>query len=432
MYSKKTSVCAVLFILLTVSLLLISCAHTKDAAIEKPLWEVEDKRNKIVVISDLHLGIDDSYTETLANRQVLIDFLNRLCVTSDVRELVIAGDFLDAWYLPVYYPSYTDEVKFYKAVVKNNQETIDAFKKVIDSGIKLVYVPGNHDLTLESSVLDEAIPGIVQSSDAQGLGAYYTGDRHEIVIEHGHRYDVFSAPDTLSNAELCGNAETMLPAGYFYARYAATWVLEGRPKVEKDLPLVSIVPDKSDADQFGAYIYYSLLRDITSRMTPQEALEEKIFKMHIAGFDDDYTFLDFYPCLQEDGEISAPTLYRNIQRTWADRQTLNNVKIHNGFIEAVAGTVDWSYFAMQARRQYLENPNENVDVVVFGHTHVPSLQVMENGKAYVNSGTWIDHNTDKPDATCTLAVITTGQSDASALYQYERNGELTDIGTSAD
>ena len=29
---------------------------------------------------------------------------------------------------------------------------------------------------------------------------------------------MFSAPDTLTNAELCGNDDTILPAGYFYAR----------------------------------------------------------------------------------------------------------------------------------------------------------------------------------------------------------------------
>ncbi len=118
-------------------------------------------------------------------------------------------------------------------------------------------------MTLEADVLQEAIPNIVQARDAKGLGTYYTGDRNEIAIEHGHRYEVFSAPDTVSNAELCGNADTILPAGYFYARYAATWVLEGRPAVEKNLPVVTNAPDKTNTDQYGAYIYYSLLKEIS-------------------------------------------------------------------------------------------------------------------------------------------------------------------------
>ncbi|HMM31613.1 MAG TPA: metallophosphoesterase [Clostridia bacterium] len=394
------------------------------------LWNAGDARDKIVVISDIHLGIDDNYTETLQNRPLLIEFLRHLQSTTDVRELVIAGDFLDEWFLPVYYPSYTDQNQFYKDVITTNQVVIDELNNVIDSGIKVVYVPGNHDMTLEASVLQEAIPNLVQARDAEGLGAYYTGDRNEIVIEHGHRYDVFSAPDTVTNAELCGNEDTILPAGYFYARYAATWVLEGRPKVEKELPVVTNVPDKTDADQYGAYIYYALLKDISARMTPNEGLDEKIFDMHISGFDDAYTYLDFYPAQQEDGTISAPVLFKNIQRTWAERQTINNVKVPNSFIEAVSGTVDWEYYFRQARAQYLDNPNESVDVVVFGHTHVPAYGDIGNGKYYLNSGTWIDHNTDYPDATRTFAVITTGNSNTVAVYRFMEDCSILDIGAS--
>jgi len=396
----------------------------KDAA---ALWDAGDTRNKIVVISDIHVGIDDSYAEMVKNRPLLINFLQRLQSTTDVRELVIDGDFLDEWFLPVYYPSYTDVNQFYKDVIANNQGVIDELNNVIKSGIKLVYIPGNHDMTQTNDVLQEAIPEIVQVRDAKGLGTYYTGDRNEIAIEHGHRYDVFSAPDTVTNAELVGNDDTILPAGYFYARYAATWVLEGRPKVEKNLPVITNVPDKSDADQYGAYMYYSILKNVSERMTPNEILDEKIFDMHMAGFDDAYTYLDFYPVQQADGTISAPVLFKNIQRTWDERQKINQVKVPNSFLEAVAGTLDWEYFYRQAKVQYLENSDENVDVVVFGHTHVPAYRAMDNGKYYINEGTWIDHNTDYPEATRTFAVITTGDKTTAGLYKYEEDGSVTDI-----
>lgn len=430
------SLILVFSIVISLALLATGCSPTAGASASKAtegvatLWDAGDIRDKIVVISDIHLGIDDSYAEILKNRSLLIEFLQRLQRTTDVRELVISGDFLDEWFLPVYYPSYTDQSQFYKQVIANNQVVIDELNKVIDSGIKLVYVIGNHDMTLEADLLQEAIPKIVQARDSKGLGRYYTGDRNEIVIEHGHRYDVFSAPDTVTNAELCGNEDTILPAGYFYARYAATWVLEGRPTVEKDLPVVMEIPDKSDIDQYGAYVYYSVLKKVSTRMTPNEDLDEKIFDMHIAGFDDAYTYLDFYPAQQADGTISAPVLFRNIQRTWAERQTLNNVKIPNSFIEAAAGTLDWNYYVRQAKAQYLDNPDENVDVVVFGHTHVPTYQDMGDGKYYLNDGTWIDHNTDYPDAARTFAVITTGDKTTAALYSYMEDGSIKDISAS--
>ena len=412
---------------LSLALLATGCSNKAGPL---ALWDAGKKRDKIVVISDLHIGIDDNYAETVQNRPLLIEFLQRLQRTTDVRELVIDGDFLDEWFLPVYYPSYTDEKQFYKAVIANNQGVIDELNNVIKSGIKLVYVIGNHDMTLEADVLKEAIPKIVQARDAEGLGTYYTGDRNEIAIEHGHRYDVFSAPDTVTNAKLCGNEDTIFPAGYFYARYAATWVLEGRPKVEKNLPVVTNVPDKTNVDQYGAYFYYSILKNVSERMTPNENLDEKIFDMHIAGFDYAYTYLDFYPVQQADGTISAPVLFQNIQRTWDERQKINQVKVPNSFLEAVAGTLDWEYFFRQAKVQYLENPNENVDVVVFGHTHVPSYRDMGNGKYYINEGTWIDHNTDYPEATRTFAVITTGEKTIPALYMYNEDGSVTDIAAS--
>jgi UDP-2,3-diacylglucosamine pyrophosphatase LpxH len=360
----------------------------------------------------------------------LLQFLERMQITADVRELVIAGDFLDEWYLPLSYPAYTDSSEFYRKVIANNQNVMDALKGVMSAGIKLVYVPGNHDMLLDPSVLDEALPGVVQARDAKGLGVYYAGDRQEIAIEHSHRYEVFSAPDSLSNAALCLNGETILPAGYFYARYATSWVVEGRPSVEKNLPEVTNVPDKTDTDQYGAYVYYSLLKKISARMTPNESPDEKIFDMHIAGFNDAYTYLDFYPAQQADGTISAPVLFKNIQRTWADRQKINNVKVPNSFLEAAAGTLDWDYFFGQAKTQYLKNPAENVDVVVFGHTHVPAYKSLDNGKLYINDGTWIDNNTDYPDATRTFAVITTGDKDTADLLKYMTDGSLLSIADS--
>ena len=130
------------------------------------MWEVGDSRNKIVVISDIHLGINDAYSEINDNVPVLIEFLKRLQVTTDVSELVIAGDFLDEWFLPVYFESYTDSTAFYQACVDNNQDIIEEFNNV--ELISLCY--RKSDMLLEASVLEEAIPGIVHVSDARGVG----------------------------------------------------------------------------------------------------------------------------------------------------------------------------------------------------------------------------------------------------------------------
>lgn len=392
-----------------------------------PLWEADAKPNKVVVISDLHLGIADNISETVENRTLLVKFLQQLHATADVSELVLNGDIFDDWYLPLSYLAYSDPVAFYEAIFKTNSEVIDELNHLIESGVKVIYVPGNHDMLLDSGTLKKALPGIEQARDTNGLGVYLTGERNEIAIEHGHRYDLFSAPDTLSNAQLTGSSDTILPPGYFYARFAASWVLQGRPPIKKMYPVITRVPDKSDADQFGAYLYYRVLEDQFGRITPIERFEDKVFDLKIAGFNDQYTVKDFYPAELEDGTISAPTLFMNFQRTWVERQELNKVKIKTPYSDAIMGVTSYEYYFKQAALQHLENTAESVDLVVFGHTHKPDYHELDNGKIYINEGTWIDYNTNFPQAARTFAVITTGAQATAALYTYLEDGSIQDI-----
>jgi UDP-2,3-diacylglucosamine pyrophosphatase LpxH len=412
--------------------LLIAAALICSAAASMPsqdvLWTPATAADKIVVMSDIHLGIDDSFSEDIENKPLLVEFLQKLQKTKDVRELVIAGDFLDEWYLPLNYTVYADSSGFYRQVIANNQTVFDELKNVMASGIKLVYVPGNHDMLLESGILDEALPGIVQARDSKGLGVYYTGDRREIAIEHGHRYDVFSAPDTVTNKALCANGGTMLPPGYFYARVAASWVIQGRPPIKKDYPVLNAVPDaKTDPDQFGAYLYYRVLNAEFTRITPLEGFEDKVFDIKIDGYNGRYSIKDMFPDIQADGTISAPVLYKDFQRTWEERQHINQVKVKNEFAEAVAGTLSSEYFFNQAKAQYLQNPDENIDVVIFGHTHVPSFRKADEGKYYINDGTWVDHNTAYPSVSRSFAVVTTGSVNSAVLYEYMTDSTLSNI-----
>ena len=53
------------------------------------------------------------------------------------------------------------------------------------------------------------------------------------------------------------------------------------------------------------------------------------------------------------------------QRTWEERQNINQIAVKNSFAKAVAGTLDHDYFFNQAKVQYLQNPEKAIDVVVF-------------------------------------------------------------------
>jgi UDP-2,3-diacylglucosamine pyrophosphatase LpxH len=416
----------------------ISCSSLskQDTAIldgVEPLWDAGDTRDKIIVLSDIHTGFEDAYAEILENRPLLIEFLQRVTVTSDVREVVLNGDILDEWFLPLSFIE-TDRGDFYRKNIENNMDIIAALLDVMDAGINLVYVVGNHDMSVNIKYIEEAIPGMKVCSQHLGVGLYRTGDRNEIVIEHGHRYDVFSAPDTITNAHLT-DSPTMFPPGYFYARFAADWVLNEKPPYKADLPVIKTVPDRmNDPDQFGAYAYYRTMATVFKNITPTDGIGDKLLEMHIDGYNDTYSIQDLFPVRNKQGEISAPVLFPNYQRTWEDRQKANGVKVLSSFAVASLGALDSNYFESQARAQFeLDNAQSDTSIVLFGHTHVPYFFDYGNDHYYVNTGTWIDHNLNYKEEdgnllSRTFAVVTTGPSSTAVdIYEYQKDGRLRDL-----
>lgn len=391
-------------------------------------WPVDftpDTR-RIIVISDLHLGIDDRFAETTQNRDAIIAFLNKLS-PAEIDELVIAGDLLDEWFVPISFPPHTDLKAFFNQVATNNTLVIEAFKQVIQRGIQLTYVPGNHDLLLDEKILAELIPGIQQSRDVAGLGRYRTGRRQEIVIEHGHRYDTFCTPDTLSNKHITGDYPSILNPGYFFTRMAATSVSEGKSAVPKNLPEIA-APAQKDADQLGAYAYYRLWSWAITHFPISADFSDKVIFCGVDGYNDSFSLDDLLPALQADGGIRAK-LFEDVQKRWEALQEANGVIFKNTYATAVAGALDHSFCDQQAVTQYFD-ADPTVDVVVFGHTHVPVLTRFSDGynreKVYANSGTWIDTNLLGPDR-CFVAIESGETSTAVRLMQYLPDGSIGEV-----
>lgn len=179
-------------------------------------------RNLIVVISDMHLGTNLAYVEINQNLKPLEYFLNRIKTSKNVKELVIAGDLLDEWFVPTDVDTYEgeDQADFVQRIAAVNKEVIDVLNSIIQEGIVLVtYVPGNHDLTITAKNVDLILPGINQARDKNlGLGTYSPTGYPQIAIEHGHRYNYFCAPDPFSNQNVAPG--TIMPPGYFFTRIA--------------------------------------------------------------------------------------------------------------------------------------------------------------------------------------------------------------------
>lgn len=392
--------------------------------------EENNTRSQIVVISDLHLGVNDAFTECKKNRQALVDFLNQIKNSPNVKELVIAGDLFDGWFLPMDYVMPQSPSIFWDSVAANNKTVVEAFNAIIKTGnIKVTYAPGNHDILLTQADVNRIFPGINQARDnVQGLGKYITGANSEIVIEHGHRYNFFCAPDQISNRDITNNNSSILPPGYFFTRIATSSVVEGHPATSNTLP--NITPNTKDESQYGSFLYAETWKGLLSALPVKEKFTDKVIKTNIDGYTKDYAINDILPHQDSSNGTIDVNLYKGIQDTWDQRQTLNGVNVKIPTKEAITKAADIAFTDAQAKTQYFDY-DASKKIVVFGHSHAACLLPFSNLKnektIYANTGTWIDNAQGYP--TMTFVVISPPKAGSAPefvnLYKYSSNKTIT-------
>ena len=250
-----------LFAVLTLSVLLLSvpsCQNDELSTKQNPFDLTSETgdlaRNKIVVISDLHFGADTSYSETVRHLPRLAQFLTEIRESATVKELVIAGDMLDEWFVPSRIDTYNGGTQedFVRKIGSQNRLVLDVLNAIIKDGkVKVSYTPGNHDLTIPEAFVSAILPGINQARDAGklGLGTYHPDGYPQIAIQHGHRYDFFCSPDPYSNQDLAPGS--ILPPGYFFTRIAVN-SLTNFPSPSEITPVRSVALNSTDETQVNS------------------------------------------------------------------------------------------------------------------------------------------------------------------------------------
>jgi UDP-2,3-diacylglucosamine pyrophosphatase LpxH len=404
---------------------------TKDSA-ANPFSHNGEERNMIVVISDMHLGADLAYAEIKKNLPALEKFLLEVKASLHVKELVIAGDLLDEWFVPAMVDTYQGKGQsdFVKRIAAANKGVFDVLNSIIQEGkILVTYLPGNHDLTITAENIEAILPGIHQVRDAAlGLGTYTPADFPVLAIEHGHRYNFFCAPDPLSNQTIAPG--TITPPGYFFTRIATHWVTNGRPSGPNKMPIVT--PNKSaNESQDLMYRYWKDWKMTLDLFPIDDDFSEKIIVTNIDGFTGTFAVNDLIPYQSAPGEEIKVNLYNGIQDGWNERQKLNNVAVQIPVARAIDSVNSSTETDYQATLQYFKNPASDKRIVVFGHTHDPKILTAashDNKKCiYANSGTWIDHNPRQ--TTMNFVVITPQGSDPASqtyvrLYYLEKGGVI--------
>lgn len=87
--------------------------------------------DKIYFISDFHLGVPD-YESSLAREKKIVQWLNT--IASDASEIYILGDVFDFWF------------EYKHVVPKGYVRILGKLAELADSGVKLHYFTGNHDM----------------------------------------------------------------------------------------------------------------------------------------------------------------------------------------------------------------------------------------------------------------------------------------------
>jgi len=412
-------------VLLGCSLFLFTAFRLEDgppSGEQTPLDNGTNIRNLIVIISDIHLGGDAGYQECNANRSALVNFLDQVRNSPNVKELVIAGDLFDEWFVPGNLDTYRggDQQDFVKRIASTNQPVFDAFNSIIQDGkITVTYVPGNHDLTITDVNVSRVLPGIRQARDAgaQGLGSYSPAGLPEMVIEHGHRYNFFCAPDPISNQSVAPG--TILPPGYFFTRIAAMHVVEHTQHNVDTLPPVT-KNGSGEPGQVLLYNYWHIWSWAINFLPVNRRFDDKFIKTNVNGFTGNWCVKDLIPYQQTPGGPIQVNLFNGIQDTWESRCRLNhlNVPIPTDFAIKYANSANGT--DTMAYWQYFNYAPSGKRIVVFGHTHearIKEFTVSGNTCIYANSGTWIDHN---PNLTTMNFVIIIPQSSEPSSRTFVR------------
>jgi len=81
---------------------------------------------KTLVIADLHLKFEDKRIENISK------FFHK--IGNEFNRIIILGDFFEFWY------------GFKRVIISDYFETLYELKKLLDKGIKIFYIEGNHDI----------------------------------------------------------------------------------------------------------------------------------------------------------------------------------------------------------------------------------------------------------------------------------------------
>lgn len=355
-----------------------------------------------VVISDLHLGDSRSHQQhfgsTVTSMDTTVAFLDYLLKDTTWDELVIAGDLFDEWAIPSAMQTLADangtiltEQQYVSAIVQANSTVFNKLRQLKDAGHKLVYVVGNHDMQVTAADVESALPGLFEYHGKEGVGLYTPNDL--LLVEHGHRYDMFNAPyKGKKGIDNIGDG-SILPPGFFIARGGTDKRMAGSTPASFSADMVQGKILEEEAYDL-AWKFINMSIPLTDVVTGTDGMTRTYTP-------DDYkgsTARLFSGINQYDGTYG-----------WTNRCKDNGTLITPSIMEGImCCEIPTALDAIGA--QVLASDKTPARVLVFGHSHNSSFSTTDSlskGKViYINTGCWLDAKECHAESNRCFAVIT--------------------------
>ena len=126
------------------------------------------KNRKKYFVSDLHFSFDTNNPKEIVRKKKFIHFLQNE-ISENCSDLYLLGDIFDFWF------------EWYKVIPKYHFDLFYEFKKLIDKGINIHYITGNHDFYL-GSYLEDSI-GIKCYNNNDNIS--FISDERKFYLAHG-------------------------------------------------------------------------------------------------------------------------------------------------------------------------------------------------------------------------------------------------------
>lgn len=365
-------------------------------------------KNKIIVISDVHIGDDSPWVwyQKQFHEPYLLKLLDHVIANAQsIRELIILGDFVELWTYPPGQrpPTFSEIMAANPAIFGPNGK----LSRVLTAlGGRVTYVAGNHDMSMTQADLD-----LISNSNKYKIrlhprDVYFPlGNRDSrIACAHGHSWTLFNAADRTTK-------HAPLPAGHYCTRAFAYM----QQKTLRHGETVADLPNQGHPNG----IDLSTMSALSKSVGPTFMDTVLNFFAEVTGMPKDEKIVLASGATTSIAE--AKKLYRNI---WA-RFTENGGGGDAGKLYAAKSAradLKGYYLPWFAQKLALE---VGASLVVMGHTHKPISGLKEGFIKYVNTGFECPARPDIGKKHPTFAQIDINTVSAQLFQVTEHRGAYT-------